>query len=490
VSVAEVGVEQSQVVLTSHPLQRVGAYAIVALGARAGFLVADPRDIGAAAFDGVMSRMTADVVRAALVRDSKGPNGFWLKSSFSFFPNAPMNHPSNGKKTDEQITRAVQAWRRMPDPASWPPAACVLCGRGAVGFFGKLDVALAESDSYRNTTPRGHAGMALCWPCLACFYALPYGSQLTGGSSIALHSWDERFLRRTVDLQVDHNLRLAETGDSSARQVDVREVVALRALRRYGDRVIAGVDLVVFNNNNRGQSLEIHTLEQPLAEWLRHTMRDPTLRPGFRALTIAHTTKNTRGLVGLARNAFRDPTRIAAVGARRLVSLVTLTYPDRAAITNLAALLYSFAIEVMLMNEKDLAEIRATARNIAAVLEPEETGGKLRQFRAQLSELRRLTVWLTSRGVQWAIRPPNQMTGPLVTERAFTLLFDPGLDNPARFHRDLLLVGVLEELSRLGWQPTRSGDTDSDAADEAGDVAEELDVEDSKIIDDDSEAGQ
>jgi hypothetical protein len=479
---AAVDAVQSRLVLTSHPLQRVGAYAILALAARSGSAEVDPREVSAAEFDRAVGKMAADVVTAALVRDSKGPNGFWLKASFSFFPNAPMNHPSNGKKTDEQIRRGVQAWRRMPASASWPSVACVLCGRGAVGFFGKLDVALAESDSYRNTTPRGHAGMALCWPCLACFYALPYGCQLTGGSSIALHSWDAGFLRRTADLQVDDNLRLAETGDSSARRVEVREVVALRALRGYSDRMIAGVDLVVFNNNNRGQSLDIHTLEQPLAEWLRHTIRDPVLRPGFRALTIAHTTKNTRGLVGLARNAFRDPARIVAVGAQCLATLVTRADPDRAAITNLAALLYSFAIEVMLMSEKDRAEIRATARNIAALLEPEDTGGKLRQFRAQLSEPRRLSVWLTRCGVQWAIRPPGQVAGPLVTERAFTLLFDPGSDNPAWFHRDLLLVGVLEELSRLSWQAT-----DGDAADE---VAEDLDAEDKKIIDDDAEAGQ
>jgi hypothetical protein len=467
--------EQSRLVLTAHPLQRIGAYAIAALADDNG-----PQDLTPEDFDGVVEHITRHAIHAALVRDSKGANGFWLKVSYSFFPNAPMNHPGNAKKTDDAVREAIRTWRRMPEPASWPEAGCVLCGRQAVGFFGKRDVALAESEAYRNTTPRGHAGMALCHPCRASFHALPYGTQLTGGSSIAVHSWDERFLQRTVTRQVERNLPLAETGDPGRRQSDVREVVALTALRRYGERVTAGVELLVFNNNNRGQSLEHYSLGQPLAEWLRRTSRDADLRRGFTDLLRAHATRADPGVAGLARNAFREPARIVGSGVRHLDRLVT-GVSDRERVTGLVALLYSFVTKVMLMNEKDLSEIRATAGRIASLLSAETSGGKLKQLRAHLKDAPRLRSWLTGYGVQWAIRPPEGAEGPLVTGRAFALLFAPGSDNPAWFHRDLLLVGILEELSRLGWQAKDGTDEEDD---------EELDALDQKFITDEAEDEQ
>ncbi|MFC7216891.1 hypothetical protein ACFQLX_01700 [Streptomyces polyrhachis] len=473
--------EQSQLRLTSHPLQRVGAFALTALAdADRG---TGPEDLLPDAFEAAMAQVTRHAIQAALVRDSKGTQGFWLKASFSFFPNAPMNHPGNGKKSDDTVRNAVQAWHTLPDPASWPEGvSCVLCNRTAVGFYGKLDIALAESDAYRNTTPRGHAGMALCRPCRASFHALPYGCQLTGGSSIALHSWDDRFLSRAINRQAAYNCQIAMIGSPGLRQTEARETLALNALRRYGERLSAGVELMVFNNNNRGQSLEIHSLEQPLAEWLRHTSRDGGMRRKFTALLRAHAFHGTPGVVALGRNAFRSPQRIISTGRQRLIRLTSAAEPDREQIADLAAVLYSFVAKVMLMNEKDLSEIRETARRIATLLAVEETGGKLRQLRSYLNTSSRLLrIWLTGRAVQWAVESPPGVTGPMVSERAFALLFDPDSDNAAWYHRDLLLIGVLEELSRLGW-------TAKSAADEnKNEIDEELSTLDKKYLEDTEE---
>src|SRR5690606_25612893 len=175
--------DQQRLVLTAHPLQRIGAFAFAAL-ARARTLDAVSPEL----FAGVVQRMTDDAVRAALVRDSKRPAGYWLRCSRSFFPNAKMNHPSAARKDDSTLSAEVRRWRQMPHQETWPQAECILCGRRAVGYFGKSDVPLAESDIYRNTTPRGHEGRALCWPSLDCFYALPYGCRRTGGPSIGVHS--------------------------------------------------------------------------------------------------------------------------------------------------------------------------------------------------------------------------------------------------------------------------------------------------------------
>ncbi|WP_267595440.1 hypothetical protein [Carbonactinospora thermoautotrophica] len=468
-SVADLDEQQHRLVLTAHPLQRVGAYALAELtGAE------EPEKVTPEGFRTAVEKMTADAVRAAKVRDTKAPDGFWLKVSLSFFPNSKMNHNAQLKKSDEELDAGIREWRTPPELASWPGVRCVLCGREAVGFYGKVDVPLAESHLYRNTTPRGHAGLALCWPCVCSFHALPYGCRLTGGPSIALHSWDERFLARVVSRQVERNHQHIVLG-RAADKIPAREVVALHALRHYGERLTAGVELLVFSNNNKGQTLEIHSLEQPLAEWLRKTARRPELRQGFAALLRAHAGPKSPGVVGLARNAFHDPERIPAACARYLADRFDRSglVPSDAA--DLAGLCSSFAIEVMWMKENDLAEIKATAHSVALLLNRETSAGKLREFHSTLKDPGRMQAWLRTRAVEWTLNPPEGADRPLLGSRAFQLLFDTGSDNRAWFHRQLLFVAVLEELHRLGWRP----------ADGAA-VAKEITEEDQPLGEDDT----
>ena len=66
-----------------------------------------------------------------------------------------------------------------------------------------------------------------------------------------------------------------------------REVTALRQLGRHGRPLSAGVELIVFRNINNDQALEEYTMDQPLAEWLRSTVRDPRRQDGFRYLARA-----------------------------------------------------------------------------------------------------------------------------------------------------------------------------------------------------------
>ncbi|GAA5075671.1 hypothetical protein GCM10023259_078420 [Thermocatellispora tengchongensis] len=443
-------------VLTAHPLQRIGAYALAFLGK-----AASPAALLPGAFERAVEQMTADAVRAALQRDTKADDGFWLKSSLSFFPNSKMNHPSNAKRTDEEIRDAVRQWRRAPEDR--PDAACVLCGRQAVGFYGKVDVPLAESDLYRNTTPRGHLGMALCRPCLCGFHALPYGCRLTGGPAIAVHSWDERFLARTLSRQVERNRQLIAIGRADPRGIASREVLALQALRHHEDRMTAGVELLVFSNNNRGQTLEIESMDQPVAEWLRRSSRPPR-RTGFPALLRAHATRHQPGIVALARNAFRAPERIAGACARYLTA-----HLDRGVIREetdaLAELCLSFVTEVMLMNQNEVDEITAAGAKVAAWLHAENSAGRLRAFHATLKDPPRMRRWLMRHNIDTLLDPAVESESPLITERQFRLLFDPEVEQ-AWFHRQVLAVAVVQRLHELGFRP-------ADRAEVAAAMAEE-----------------
>ncbi|MEU9885861.1 hypothetical protein [Sphaerisporangium sp. NPDC051011] len=436
---------QSRLVLSPHPLQRVGAFALATLGQGA-----TPERLTPEAFEKTVSILTEHAVTAALARDTKSDRGFWLKASLSFFPNSKMNHHSNAKKDDVTIGDAVQAWRRCPERGTWPAAACVMCGRAAVGFFGKVDVPLAESDLYRNTTPRGHEGMALCWPCLCSFYALPYGCRLTGGQSIALHSWDEPFMTRTLSRRVERNKQLIALGRADPRGLPAREVLALQALRNHEDRLAAGVELLVFSNNNRGQTLEIHSMEQPIAEWLRRSSRPPRRR-GFPALLRAHATADRPGIVGLARNAFRSPDLIVGACGRYLT-----TYLHQGVIreetADLAELCFSLVIEVMRMNKVEMDEIKAAGAQVAAWLKAENSAGRLRAFNATLKDQPRMRHWLMRRNIDALLDSNSAIEGPLITENQFRLLFDPEVEQ-AWFHRQLLVVSVVQRLHELGFKP-------------------------------------
>lgn len=436
--------EQKRVALTAHPLQRVGAFALCALAS-----VDAPNELTPDGFDAAVTVMTDDAIRAATVTDTKADNGFWLKTSGSFFPNSKMNHPSRLAKL-AVVPDEVRAWRRMPDPANWPAAECALCGHPAVGFYGKLDVALAESISYRNTVPRGHGGLALCWGCLCSFYALPYGCALTGGASSVLHSFDDHFLRDQVRRQVDRNNQHITMGVPVQKGRLTREAAALTRLRDYEQRLRDGVDLMVFSNNNREQVLDVHSLAQPIAEWLRLTMLG-SRRAGFAALLRSHRTKQAPGIAGLARNAFHEPAKIISVVAEHLTNATERdrAIPDDA--IELANLCRDFAKKVLEMNNDDINQVEALAANLALVISAETVSGPLTGLLHDSKKSVPLQSRLQTMSAKWLVSPPPGASGPLITTRQFRLLFDP--DGQSWLYRRLLAIAVLEQLSLLKWRP-------------------------------------
>src|SRR5690606_37960321 len=172
----------------------------------------------------------------------------------------------------------------------------------------------------------------------------------------------------------------------------------------------------------------------------------------YGALLRAHRTEKASGRVGLARNAFREPERIV----RACASYLAGPAAGRGAIgpeaPELAGLMDTFVEEVIGMDHNDLAEIKATARRIAARLYS-ESAVKLNSFYVQFRDQRRLRAWLQHESVHWALIPADDETGPLVTTRGYELLFSPGMDGQAWFHRELLLIAVIEDLYRRGWKP-------------------------------------
>ena len=429
------------VVLTAHPLQRLGAFALAELADAAG-----PETMTGGQFEVAAAMMADDVVATADVEDAKSAGGFWLGVSYLMWPNSAMNPTARKKLTTGQRRERIRAWRTYPEARLGIP--CALCGQAACGFFGKVDVPLGASMEHRNTTPPGHGGLALCKGCLASFHALPYGCRIGGGRASALHSWDDEFLRDTVALQVDRTRRRAAVAsDAKGPGPFAREVAALRRLRSYEEELRAGVELYVFSNSNREQVLEAHALEQPLAEWLRATMNDKRAREGFRYLIRAHWTEKIPGLALLARNAFRDPERIVRRAVRYLAGLASESGFPPAETTALAGLCFSFATEVLQVQQRDIDQITELAGRIADLLCTRPERGTLKTYENAHRDSRQLQAYLKREAVAWALQ--HGRAEPLVTGEQWRLLFDP--DGRGWFCQDLLLMSVLQSLAARGW---------------------------------------
>ncbi|MGH3978169.1 MAG: hypothetical protein ACRDRZ_04070 [Pseudonocardiaceae bacterium] len=437
---------QRTVVLTPHPLQRVGAFALAELAG-----VDHPDDLRPEDFDQAVRVMTQHLLGTSDVETSQEPNGFWLGASYLFWPNSAMN-PTNRKKLLPQQRRdRIAEWRSLPDRVRWPGVPCSLCGRAACGYYGKVDVPLGASTAYRNTTPRDHAGLALCFACVSSFHALPYGCQIGGGRASVLHSWDEDFQQRFAAVQVARTRREAMVSVELAKPPPYwREVSALRHLRSHPRRLSAGVQLIVFSNSNKEQVLDEHAMDQPLAEWLRSTVRDPQRGLGFRYLVRAHRIKDVSGVAMLARRAFRSPDQVLtrAVAFLRTVSAESAAVPGEAA--QLVPLGFSYAIEVLQVNDKDVGRIRHLAEHIAETLTPHRERGALKGYENAHRESRRLQEWLRKRAVSWTLAPPDDRAEPFVSAEQWRLLFDP--DGRGRLHQDLLFIAVLEQLHQRGWR--------------------------------------
>ncbi|CAO5168469.1 CRISPR-associated protein Cst1 [Frankia sp. AiPs1] len=463
---------QRQIVLTAHPLQRVGAFALAGLAAQmtgSGDGPQWPTGLPEADFDAAVEQMI-DHAAAAAEAGRRREENFWLKASGAFFPNSKMNHrPTLPKRSRTENTARIREWRTMPDPASWPNAPCALCGRPAVGFYGKVDVPLVDAAGYCNTTPRGHEGLALCWPCVSCFHALPYGTRLTGGPSTAIHSWDEEFLKATTRSQVYRSAR--EIRGLAAPRGGGRyehERTALCALRRYDRRLHAGVEVLVFSNDNRGASLGMYRVDEALAEWLRSTIRDPQRRRGWRSLLSAYEFAPVAGNRRLARDALHRPWRIFVTAAARLTTARNLRAMPRFD-AGLTALTYSFLHEVMDVNQTDIDQVETLAAEIAREIVTDDRSSPLMSFQVACRNVRALQKWLEIKAVGRTLRRGSSgESAPLVTVAQFRLLFDP--DGQGWLYRRLLLIAVLNALHAVGWAPTDG----ADAAQDLPDMDEEI----------------
>jgi hypothetical protein len=449
------------VALTPHPLQRVGAFALARLAG-----VKHPEQVGEPELERAVSVMHDDLDATTHLPDSKTPGGFWLAASYLFWPNSKLNTTNRKNLSVTERRDLLREWRTLPGPGDTIGVPCALCGRQACGFYGKVDVPLGASMNYRNTTPRGHDGTALCRGCLASFHALPYGCAIAGRRAAVLYSWDDRFLRGVTGRQADLMRRDATVaaGRFGDRRPYARQVAALERIRDYDERITAGVDLMVFSNSNKEQTLDVYAMSQPLAEWVRAIRHRPDMATGWRYLVRVHHGQKVPGWSALARNLFGQPRRVVAVAAAYLMGKAGDLHVPPAEAPDLAIVCRDYAIEVLEMQKSDADEIRQLAENVAREAGRDASG--FTKFVVATRQTSDLKKWLRGKAINQVrySRAPDAF----ISERQWRLLFDSTDDG--FLNRDLLLICTLEEVHKLDpkWRtddPAKRSDLDDHLGD-------------------------
>ncbi|WP_326695736.1 hypothetical protein [Streptomyces sp. NBC_01766] len=458
---------QYQVLLTASPLQRVGAFALAAL-AKVGHL----EQLTAEQFKTATTTMTRHLLATADVAKAADAGGFWLSASYMLWPNSKINPTARGKQSPAERRELITLWRAMPDAADWPGVPCSYCDRPACKWFGKVDIPLGASSEHRNTTAPGHEGTPLCYPCVASLWAFPYGAQLSGGRAAAIHSWDDVFLAPVTRMAVQRTLAAAQAPVQKTKPGSYpRELAVLSAVRAYGERVHAGVELIVLSNSNKEQFLRTQEMSQPVAEWLRSTTIKTDRRAGYQALVTTQAAKAVPGEAFLAKRAFGDPTAILFRTTAYLLDRVSAKGGIPVEATGLAPLVYSYCIEVLNMDEKDVARIGDLARRLAALLGQDSRPGPFGGFMRANAKGGNLYGWFRSQSVEWLLKTrPAGMPRTLLPVEDYRLLFD---DDRAWSHRRLLVFSVMEALVEAGWEPKGSAEELEDIADAAANLADD-----------------
>lgn len=435
--------------LTAHPLQRVGAFALSSLVHRRPVglkQLAHPVELTEQDLRAANANMMRDLDRTTTIATSKEPGGFWLGVSYLFWPNCPINTTNRKSLLGQGLKDKLAQWRTLPETDTFLDARCVLCDHPACGFYGKVDVPLLESSSYRNTTIPTHEGMALCRGCLLSFYALPYGCAIGGGRATALHSWDDDLLRALTKFQVDQTRSQAVAGaPAGERPSYARQLAALSGLRGYEETVTDGVELMVFTNSNKEQDLAVHAMDQPSTEWIRDLPREPLMWLGR-----THRWEKVPGRSMLARNLFDLPERVVPTVSHFLRERALGKDGICAQTPLLSATCSSYATKVLQVSSTDLDQIDQLAARIAHVLNTEDDK-ELKKFLQARKKIATLRAWLQRQSVERTLR--TKETEPFITQRQWRLLFDA--EDRVFLHRDLLFIGVLNHLHEL--KPTWRG---------------------------------
>ncbi|WP_183091305.1 hypothetical protein [Streptomyces radicis] len=274
--------------LTSHPLQRAGAWAVAVLAGRE-----SPGEVTVADLDAVAARVVDDVCAAALAGKDEAVYDWW-KVLFALYPNSK---PTHSKRTrDRAVMEEAVAALFAPDGADGAAHPCTFCGAPTPVVWTKSNLPMFDTSKALNTLPPGVPGWPVCRGCRVAVWALPYGAWVTAGSASVLSCESERAERAFAERNVLRARRVMQLGFGKLSAAARPELVAVRALLAVREELSA-TTLWTFKNDNQEPWLRVTSTRRALPRFLAVVQGNAPLRRGWRLLEVALTRRDKDGVV-------------------------------------------------------------------------------------------------------------------------------------------------------------------------------------------------
>lgn len=366
--------------LTSHPLQRAGAWAVAVFADRPA-----PQDVTSGDLDAVASRLVADVVNAASA--AKGTAAYdWWKVLFALYPNSKATHSKRSR--DRAVLEASITEMFVHELEGAPERPCTFCGAAATAVWTKSTLPLFDTNKALNTLPPGLPGWPVCRGCRIAMWALPYGAWVTAGSATVLSCEVDAAEREFAERNVLNAQRVMQFGFSGLRPGARAEQVATHALRSLQPLLPAAATLWSFKNDNQEPWLRVTQTRRAVPLFLASVDGNAELRLGWLLLQQSLTRHDKNGQVTASGPAEAARLLFEAEDgrSRSLISQLHLLLQDldrawrardRAALSRLA---FTYAEEVLGMK----TDLKPVATVIADWIEHGSGSprGRLAEYRA------------------------------------------------------------------------------------------------------------
>jgi CRISPR-associated protein Cst1 len=274
--------------VTSHPLQRAGAWAAAIMAGRE-----QPAEMTADDLAAVAARLTSDVCDAATAPKDTAAYDWW-KVLFALYPNSKATHskrPSEQRALKPEIENLF-----APDAAGAIVRPCTFCGADAGAVWAKSNLPLFDTSKALNTLPPGVRGWPVCHGCRIAMWALPYGAWVTAGSATVLSCENEAAEREFARRNVQRARRILHAGFNGLVAGARAELVAVTALRDAAAGLCA-TTLWSFKNDNQEPWLRVTRTRRAVSVFLATVDGNASLRRGWHLLRRALTRYDAIGAV-------------------------------------------------------------------------------------------------------------------------------------------------------------------------------------------------
>jgi len=398
-AVNPVAATRQPLTLTTHPLQRCGAWAIAVLAGRADAGAVTSEDL-----DTVAGRLVEDIT--AVSTQPKNPD--WWKVLFALYPNSKPTHAQRTR--DPDALRPLVAALFAPDTPGADGLPCTFCSKPTTVLWAKSHIPLFDTTHAVNTLPPRTAGWPVCRGCRVSLWTLPYGAWVTAGSATVLMCGNPAVERRFVTRNVTRAARIQQVGFAGVPADACAEAITLAALRAHAADAPADAVLWSFKNDNQEPWLRVSATRQAIGRLLVRIESDPATRQGWHRLrrVLAHPDKDPGGYTAIARTLFEEDRGSADRLLRTLIPRFTDPPADPVATDGWCRLARAYQEEMYGMDVERLAPARRLVTDwIMAVSNPRSRFNEYAKVAGNGYALHKLLMEASARLLRDGHEPPD-----------------------------------------------------------------------------------